>query len=182
VSSLFRSKFRSIEIVTGPALWPSIGWVVLALFAQTVLAPSITVRHAVPSFTTIAIVLYALRTGGRRGAVLGIVAGALTDAVAGTAGGWTVADGLIGLASGAVAREFFADGILPPSFLVAAAVFVRDALFWIVMAMEGYPRGFGTTHFHASVWQAALTGLCALAYLYVRTRFFEVSTRIERYG
>jgi rod shape-determining protein MreD len=182
VSSSFRSKFRSIEVVNGPTLWPSIGWVVLALLAQTIFAPWFTIRHAVPSLTTIAVVLYALRSGGRRGAVLGIVAGALTDAVAGTAGGWTIADTTIGLATGAVARGFFADGILPPSFLVAAAVLVRDGVFWVVMAMEGYPRGFGTTHLHAAVWQAALTGLTVLVYLYVRARFFDDSTRIERYG
>ena len=178
----FRSKFRSIEIVNGPSLWPSVGWVVLALYAQTVFAPLVTLRHAVPSLTTIAIVLYALRVGGRRGAALGIVAGVLTDAVAGTAGGWTIADTVVGLGAGAVARGFFADGILPPSFLVAAAVFVRDGVFWIVMVMEGYPRGFGTTHLHESLWQAALTGATALAYLYVRMRFFDDSTRIERYG
>lgn len=178
----FRNKFRSIEIVTGPALWPTIGWILVALFVQTVLAPWLTFRHAMPSFTTIAIVLYALRVKDRRSAVVGIIAGVLTDTVAGTAGGWTIADTLIALGVGAVARGFFADGVLPPSFFVAAAVLVRDGIFWIVMAMEGYPRGFTTAHLHASLWQAALTGLCALVYLAGRSRFFDVSTRIERYG
>lgn len=182
MSSLFRSKFRSVEIVTGPALWPSIGLVVLGLFVQTVSAPWLNVRHAVPSFTTIAVVLYALRVGGPRGAILGIIAGALTDGLAGTAGGWTIADTLIAFGTGAVARGFFADGIAPPSLLVGIATFVRDAIFWIVMTMEGYPRGFGTRHLHESLWQAAITGLCALAYLAGRSRFTATATRVERYG
>jgi len=182
VSSSFRSKFRSVEIVTGPSLWASVGWVVLGLFVQTVAAPWLSFRHAVPSFTTIAIVLYALRVGGRRGMALAVVAGALTDALAGTAGGWTIADALVVLLVGAIAGGFFADGILPPSFLVAAAVFVRDGVFWIVMAMEGYPRGYGTTHLHESLWQALITGLCTLVYLAARGRYAGVSTRVERYG
>lgn len=178
----FRSKFRSIEIITGPALWPSIGWVVLAVFAQTVGSTTLNLRHASPSLSAIVIVLYALRVGGRRAAAVGLVGGVLTDALAGTAGGWTIADTATALAVSAVARGFFADGILPPSFLVALAVFVRDGIFWSVMAIEGYPRGFGTTHLHESLWQAAITALCALGYLYVRTRFFDDSTHIERYG
>jgi len=156
--------------------------VVLGLLVQTVAAPWLSFRHGIPSFTTLAIVLYALRTGGRRGALLGIVAGALTDAFAGTAGGWTIADTAVALAVGAVARGFFADGVLPPSFLVAGAVLVRDGIFWIVMAMEGSPRGFGTTHLHAALWQALLTGLCALVYLGLRMRFADVQTRVERFS
>jgi rod shape-determining protein MreD len=182
VSWSFRSKFRSVEIVTGPSLWASIGWVMLGLFVQIVASPWLSFRNGVPSFTTVVVVLYAVRSGGRRGALLGIIAGALTDAVSGTAGGWTIADTAIALGAGAVARGFFADGILPPSFLVAAAVLARNGIFWVVMAMEGYPRGFGTTHLHAALWQALLTGLCALVYLAGRMRFADVATRVERYG
>jgi rod shape-determining protein MreD len=179
---LYRSSFRSIEIVNGPALWPTIGWVVVALFVQTVAAPWITFRHAGPSLVTIAVVLYALRCGPLRGAVLGLIAGVLTDVVAGTGGGWTIADTTIALAVGAAAGRFFADGVLPPSFLVAGAVLARDALFWGVMAFEGYPRGYGTAHLHAAVWQAFLTGACCVAYLFARSRFVDEATRIERYA
>jgi rod shape-determining protein MreD len=181
VSWSFRSKFRSIEIVTGPAFWPSVGWVVVALVVQSLFARQLSFRHAIPSFVTIAVVLYALRVGARRGALLGIVAGALSDAVAGTGGGWTIADTTTAFAVGTVARGFFADGVLPPSFLVALAVIFRDAIFWLVMAMEGYPRGYGTTHLHATLWQALLTGLCTLVYLVARNRYTP-HTRIERYS
>lgn len=179
---MYRSKFRSVEVVNGPALWPTIGWVVLALFAQTVAAPWITFRHASPSLVTIAVVLYALRCGPLRGAVLGAIAGTLTDIIAGTGGGWTIAQTAIGLGVGAVSGGFFADGVLPPSFLVAGAVLVRNAIFWSVMAFEGYARGYGTTHLHETIWQAALTGACAFGYLAVRSRFVDETTRIERYA
>lgn len=177
----FASKFRSVEIITRPAFWPSVGWVALAVFLQATLAPWLSFRHAVPAFAAIPVVLYALRAGARSGAVLAIVAGALTDAVAGTAGGWTIAYTAVAFGVGSVSRGFFADGIAPPSILVTAAVVVRDAIFWIVMAIQGYPRGFGTTHLHESLWQAALTGACALVYLAVRSRVAS-PTRIERFG
>lgn len=154
----------------------------LGLFVQTVFAPWLTFRNAIPSFATIAVVLFALRAGARRGAIVGIVAGVLTDALAGTGGGWTLADATVALACGGVSRGLFADGVVPPAVLVALAVLLRDALFWIVMATEGYPRGFATAHLHASLWQAALTGACALVYLIVRNRVGGARTRVERFA
>ena len=61
--SSFRSNYRSIEIVSGPEFWRAAGWVVLGLFVQTVFAPLLVVRGGIPSFVTIAVVLYALRAG-----------------------------------------------------------------------------------------------------------------------
>jgi rod shape-determining protein MreD len=179
---LFRSNYRSVEIVSGPAFWPSAGFVALGLFVQTAFAPLLVVRGGMPSFVTIAIALYALRVGARRGAFLGLVAGALTDAVAGTGGAWTIAYTLLALGCGAVARGFFADGLFPPSLLVGLAVVARSAIFWIVMSLEGYPRGFGTTHLHAALESGALTAVYAFAYLLFRARFGDVQTRIVRYG
>lgn len=182
VSWSFRSKFRSIEIVNGPAFWPTVGWVALAVFVQTVLAPSLTVRNAVPSFAVIAIVLYASRVGARRGAALGVIAGVLTDAVSGTGGGWTIADTAVGLIVGGASGRIFADSVLSSTLLVGAAVLVRDAVFWAVMTAEGFPRGYGTAHLHAALWQAALTAAYALAYVMLRNRVGGDSTRIERYS
>jgi rod shape-determining protein MreD len=181
VSWSFRSKFRSIEIVNGPAFWPTVGWVGLAVFAQAVLAPWLIVRHAIPSFVTIAVVLYASRVGTRRGAVLGLIAGVLTDATAGTGGGWTLADTAVGLIVGAASGRIFADSVLSSALLVGGAVILRDAIFWIVMSAEGFPRGYGTAHLHASLWQAALTAIYALAYVMLRNRVGGDTTRIERY-
>jgi rod shape-determining protein MreD len=177
---LFRSSYRSIEIVNAPAFWRSAGYVALGLFAQTVFAPLLHVRSGMPSFVTIAVVLYALRAGARRGAVLGILAGILTDAVSGTGGAWTLTYTALALGCGAVSRSFFADGAVWPAVFVGVALVVRNTLFWIVMTAEGYPRGLGAAHLHGALESAALTAVCAFAYLLFRARFGGEQTRIER--
>jgi rod shape-determining protein MreD len=179
---LFRSNYRSIEIVAGPSLWRSVGCVVLGLFVQTAFAPLLIVREGIPSFVTIAVVLYALRLGARRGAVLGLVAGVLTDAVAGTGGAWTLAYTLLARLCGGVSRGFFADGVVLPSVFVGVAVVVRSALFWIIMSAEGYPRGYGAIHLHAALESGALTAVYAFVYLIFRARYGGEQTRIERYA
>lgn len=175
-----RSNYRSIEIVNGPGFATTIGWVVLALFVQSVLAPFITIRGAVPSLVMIPVVLFALRRGARNGAIVGVVAGALGDVLAGTGGAWTIADTVIALAAGGIARGFFSDGFLMPSALVGAAVIVRDGIFWALESLEGYPPGYGEAHLHATLWQGLLTAIVALAAMVVRSRFFPDTTRIER--
>ena len=179
---MFRSKFRSIEIVNGPSFWRSAGFVALGLFAQTVFAPLLQVRSGMPSFVTIVVVLYALRVGARRGAVLGILAGVLTDAVAGTGGAWTIAYTLLTLMAGGVSRSFFADGAPLTGLFVGVAVLVRSALFWAIMSAEGYPRGYGAVHLHAALESGVLTAVYAVVYLLFRARFGGEQTRIERYA
>lgn len=179
---MFRSNYRSIEIVNGPALWRSVAFVVLGLFAQTVFAPYLLVRNGVPSFVTIAVVLYALRLGARRGALLGLIAGVLTDCVAGTGGAWTIAYTLLALLAGGVSRRFFADGMLLPSIAIGVAVIARNAIFWVVMSAEGYPRGYGAAHLHGALESGALTTIYAFVYLLFRNRFGGEQTRIERFG
>lgn len=182
MSSFSRNKFRSVEIVTGPALVPTIGWTVLAVFVQTIFAQLVAFRGAVPSLAMIAVVLYALKAGARRGAVLGIIVGVLEDSFAGRGGAWTIATTLTALAAGAIARGFFSDGIPMLAAVVALAVLLRDGIFWTVMSIEGYPRGLATTHLHAALWQAALTGVCAIVYLIARARFIVDRTAVERFS
>jgi rod shape-determining protein MreD len=179
---LFRSNYRSIEIVSGPSFWRSLGFVALGLFVQTVFAPYLLVRSGIPSFVTIVVVLYALRLGARRGAVLGLIAGVLTDCVAGTGGAWTIAYTLLALLAGAVSRGFFADGMLLPSVAVGIAVILRNFVFWVVMSAEGYPRGFGAAHLHAAIESGVLTMIYAFVYLLFRNRFGGEQTRIERFA
>lgn len=181
MSSSLRSSFRSIEVVSGPALLPAVGFAVLALFVQTMFAQFVTIHSAVPSLVTIAVVLYAAKVGARRGAIFGLIAGVLEDGFAGTGGAWTIATTALGLAVGGVSRTFFADGVAMLSALVGLAVLLRDATFWGVMRVEGYPRGLAVAHAHAAVWQAALTAACALIYLFVRGRFIPDHTTVERY-
>ncbi len=157
-------------------------WLALALFVQTVFAPWLTIHGVMPSFATVVVVLYALRVGARDALLLGAIAGVATDVLGGTGGGWTVADLAVAAGSGAVRARFFADGIVMPSLLVAAAILVRNALFWIVMTAEGYPRGYGTIHLHAAIEQAAYTGIATAVIQLLRARLFHPDDRIQRYA
>ncbi len=180
---MFRTNYRSIEIVNGPSFWRAAGCVARGVVVQTVFAPLLVVRGRIPSFVTIAVVLSALRLGARRGALLGLVAGVLTDAVAGTGGAWTLASTLLALVCGGITRSFFADGVVLPSLFVGAAVVVRSALFWIIMSSEGYPRGFGVMHLHAALESGVLTEKALrIRLLLFRSRFGGEPTRIERYA
>ena len=85
------------------------------------------------------------------------------------------------LAVGEISRTFFSDGVAMLGALVAIAILFRDAIFWAVMSMEGYPRGFAVAHLHAALWQAGMTGACAVVYLLLRSRFITDRTTIERY-
>lgn len=168
--------------MSGPSFWRSAGFVALGLFVQTVFAPYLLVRSGTPSFVTIVVVLYALRVGARRGAVLGLIAGVLTDCIAGTGGAWTIAYTLLALLAGGVSRGFFADGMFLTSIAIGIAVIARSAIFWIVMSAEGYPRGYGATHLHGALESGALTAVYAFVYLLFRNRFGGEQTRIERYA
>ena len=181
MSSFSQSNYRSVEIVTGPALVPTIGWTALAVFLQTVFAQLVTIHGTVPSLVTIAVALYALKAGARRAVLLGIVAGVLEDCFAQSGGAWTIATTLTALGAGAIARGFFSDGFVMLSAVVALAVVVRDALFWAVMSLEGYPPGLAIMHLHTTLWQAGLSALCALGYLLFRARFINDRTAIERF-
>ncbi len=181
MSSFSQSNYRSVEIVTGPALLPTVGWTALAVFSQTVFAQLVTLHNTIPSLVTVAVVLYALKAGARRAALLGVIAGILEDCFAHSGGAWTIATTLTALGAGAVARGFFSDGIVTLSAVVGLAVVVRDALFWAVMSLEGYPPGLAVVHVHATLWQAALSALCALVYLVFRARFINDRTAIERF-
>jgi rod shape-determining protein MreD len=157
-------------------------WLLLALFVQTAFAPWLTVRGAIPSFVTVVVVLYALRSGARGAVVIGALAGVATDAIAGTGGGWTVAYLAIALGASATRTLFFADGVVLPSVVVGAAVLVRNAIFWIVMSAEGYPRGYGMAHLHTAILQAVLTALVAALVQVARSRFADPVERLQRFA
>ncbi len=181
MSSFYRRNYRSVEIAVGPAYWPVLGWTALLAFAQTAVLPLLAFRGAVPSLVTIAVVLYAVRAGARRGALLGIPAGLLEDIFAGTPGAWTLSTTIVALLVGGFSRRMFADGAFAPAVLCGAAVLVRDVIFWSVMRIDGFPPGYATAHAHLAVWRAALTALVAFAWLVVRGRLVADKTTIERY-
>ena len=181
MSSSYRTAYRSVEIVTGPAFWPSLGWTLACVLAQTTLVPYAAFRGAVPSLPLIAVVLYASRVGARRGALLGIIVGALEDIFAGTGGAWTLSTTLIALAVGGLSRRTFVDGAFLPGVLCALAMLVRDLMFWSVMRLEGYPPGFAVAHVHNAGWRALLTALAAFVFLTIRGRLVVDKTTIQRF-
>jgi rod shape-determining protein MreD len=181
VSSSYRSKYRSIEVVAGPALWPTIGWVVLAVFVQATLAQLLAIHGTVPALVMIPVVRYAVRMGARRGAIAGVVAGVLDDAFGAGTGDWTIATTLVALGVGTLGRGFFSDGFLMQGFLVALAVALRDLIYWTLERFEGFPHGLATQHLHASLIQSVLTGLLTIVYLVVRGRLVVDRTSVERY-
>jgi rod shape-determining protein MreD len=182
MSSFYRRKYRSIEISVGPAYWPAFGWTALLAFLQTVLVPLLVFRGAVPSLVTIAVVLYASRAGARRGALLALPAGMLEDVFAGSGGGWTISTTIVALLVGLFSRRMFADGAFVPAVLCGVAVLVRDAMFWPIMRIEGFPPGFAVAHAHTSLWRALLTAIIAFGWLVIRGRLVTDKTTIERYG
>lgn len=179
---MYRTTYRSVEFVVGPAYWPTLGLTVALAFAQTVLAPLIAFRGAVPSFTAIAIVLYANRVGARRAALLALPAGLVLDIFAGTGGGWTIATTVMALAVGGLSHRVFADGAFLPAVLCALAVLLRDFVFWSVMRFEGYPNGYAVAHLHAALWNALLTAVVAFAWLIARGRLVPDKTTVQRYA
>jgi len=182
VSSFSRRSYRSVEIAVGPAYWPVLGWTALLAFVQTVLFAPLAFHGAVPSLVTVAVVLYAVRAGARRGAMLAIPAGLLEDIFAGTNGAWTLATTIVALLVGGFSRRMFADGVFAPAVLCGASVLVRDLVFWSVMRIEGFPPGYAGAHFHLALWRAALTALVAFVWLVLRGRLVADKTTIERYG
>jgi rod shape-determining protein MreD len=177
-----RGSYRSVELAVGPSYWPVLGWTALLALAQTVLVPIFAFRGAVPSLVTIVVVLYAARVGPRRAALLAIPAGLLEDIFAGTGGGWTIATTIVALLVGGFSRRMFADGAFAPAVLCGIAVLARDAVFWSVMRIEGFPPGYATAHLHLALWRALLTGLVAFAWLLVHGRLVADKTTVERYG
>jgi rod shape-determining protein MreD len=182
VSSFYRrSSYRSVELSVGPAYWPVLGWTVLLALLQTIVVPLFAFRAAVPSLVTIVVVLYAVRVGARRAAILAIPAGLLEDIFAGTGGGWTIATTVVAMLVGGLSRRMFADGAFAPALLCGLAVLARDLVFWAVMRLEGYPPGYATAHLHAALWSALLTSLVAFLWLLIRGRLVADKTTVERY-
>ena len=140
MSSSFRSKYRSIEVVAGPALWPTIGWIVLAVFVQATLAQLLSFRGTVPALVMIPVVRYAVRMGARRGASAGVVAGVLDDAFGAGTGDWTIATTLVALGVGTLGRGFFSDGFVMQGFLVVLAVAPGDDVVFRLLTSQSLGR------------------------------------------
>lgn len=131
---------------------------------------AIAIRNVVPSFVLVVVVWYAMRVDARRAALYGLLAGACEDALApGTGASWTIATSVSAVVASMLSRGFFADSVPLVAAITAAVTLLRAMMFWIVMALFGYPAGLAGMHFHEALFAAVLNiALIVVAMLVVR--------------
>ena len=169
--SSFRTKPHVAPFV-GPPWYVAGAWLTAAVAAQATIVHYFTLRGVAPSFVLVVVVWYAIRVDAQRAAVYGLLAGACEDALsAGTGAAWMISTSLTAVLAGLLSRGFFADSIPLVSAVTATATLLRALLFWIVMALGGYPAGLGAMHFHAALLQAALNVTVAVGGMLVTRRF-----------
>jgi rod shape-determining protein MreD len=156
----------------GPAWYVAAAWLCAAVLAQATVVHYLAIRGVVPSFVLVVVIWYAVRAGAGRAAVYGLVAGFCEDALsAQTGAAWMIATCLSALLASRLSRGFFADSIPLATTIIVIATLVRGLIFWIVMAISGYPSGLGTLHFHEALLQAALNAVVIVAAMLVARRF-----------
>jgi len=166
-----RSGDASVPL-SSPAWWAAGLYLVLALLAQMEFMHYVTFRGAQASAVLIVVVWYALRAELLPAALFGFVAGLFEDAFSARTGvAWTVATPLAAMFVTWLSRWFFADSIPILAGVVIAATLARRMLFWIVMALQGYPPGYARLHLHQALWEALLNAvLVSLLLLLARLR------------
>ncbi|MBC5811256.1 MAG: hypothetical protein GIW95_10475 [Candidatus Eremiobacteraeota bacterium] len=149
-----------------PAWWKPALALFAALIVQSTLAQMLTFRGALPSFVLLVVLWYALRAGTMQGVLIGTIAGACEDALAGwTGAGWTIATGITGALAGRASNTVATEGPLRVALFTAGATLARYALFAMVVRIEGRPLPLATLHVHAVLWQALFCALIAYAAL-----------------
>lgn len=154
--SSFRDRPHVAPFV-GPAWYLAGAWLALAVLAQATIGHYLAIRNVVPSFVLVVVVWYAIRVDARRAAIYGFAAGICEDALsAQTGAAWTLSTCLGALLASRLSRGFFADSIPLVIGIMLIVTLTRALLFWIVMALEGYPAGLGAMHLHQALLQSAL--------------------------
>jgi rod shape-determining protein MreD len=140
--------------------WVAAAWLVAALVVQVTIGHFVRIRGVEPSFILVAVVWYATRSDARRAIAYGLAAGLCEDIVAtGTGGAWTISTTVAALLASMLSRGFFADSLGIVAIIAAIATLVRDLIFWVVRAFEGFPSGLALIHFHETVIQALLNAI-----------------------
>jgi len=172
VLSSSRSRVTPETPYVGPAWWHAALVLLVALLFQTTFAHALAFRDAVPSAFLVAVVWYASRVDARRAAIFGFAAGLCEDLLSGgTGGAWTLSTTVVASGIGFASSNFFADSMVLAAATAFVATLVRNAVFWVLMAMGGYPSGMGVRHFHQTLWQALLDAIAiVVVMLLVRWR------------
>lgn len=146
--------------VSAPAWWTAALYLLAALFAQIEIMHYATLRGAEASAVLVVLVWYALRSDALHAAAFGLLAGLCEDVFSAQTGvAWTAASPLTALFVVWLSRWLFADSIPILAGVVIVATLVRRTIFWIVMALQGYPPGFARVHLHAALWEALLNAV-----------------------
>lgn len=132
----------------------------------------LAVRNVVPSLVLVVVVWYAIRVDGVRAVAYGLFAGLCEDALSAQSGAsWMVATGAAALLASRLSRGFFADSIPLAAGVTVVATLVRELIFWIAMALSGYPPGLGAMHFHEALFESALNAVVIVAAMLLVRRF-----------
>ncbi len=182
----YRARFsdRSRTASTPPVVFDVPVWwkVALALLAalvfQSTIAPHLAFRGAIPSLVLLLVIWYGLRSDTPSGLLLGAIAGACEDALAGwTGAAWTISTAIVGALAGRTAGSFVSESRLWLVPYVALATFLRYGIYALILRAEDRALILPATHVHALVWQALLNAL--LAYLLLT---FIPKTGVSRVG
>jgi rod shape-determining protein MreD len=145
-----------------PEWWVAALALVAALIAQVEFGHYFMLRGAQMSAVLVTVVWYALRANAFNAAVFGLIAGICEDAFSAQTGvAWSVATPLAALLVNWLSRWFFADSIPAVAGVVILATLLRRMVFWIAMALQGYPPGYARLHLHQAMWEALFNALLA---------------------
>ena len=138
---------------------PAILWLGAALIVQTEILGAMTLGNLQLSIVLVLVVWFAVRTDLRSAAFFALIAGACEDIFSTQTGAaWTIATLLTAVSASLVSRGFFADSIPLLAGIVVLATLFRRLIFWIVMALQGYPAGYAGLHFHQALWESLVNG------------------------
>lgn len=164
--------------LTAPSWWLAALFLLLGLLLQMEVLPFFTLRGAQLSIVLVVVVWYALHADLRRAILFGLIAGVCEDALGtATGGAWTISTAVTAAFASILSRWFFADSIPVAFSVVFAATLLRRMLFWIVMALLGYPPGYAGVHLHQALWESVLNAAFVMVAMLVARRLEEPRTR-----
>jgi len=171
-SGTLRPTKPHVAPFVGPSWYAAAAWLVLAVIAQATVVHYFAIRNVVPSFVLVVVVWYAIRVDARRAALYGLAAGLCEDAMSlQTGASWTISTCLSAMIASRLSRGFFADSIPLAGAITVGVTLVRALLFWVIMALSGYPPGLATLHFHQALVQSALNAVAIVSVIVAGRRF-----------
>lgn len=166
-----RSKPHEAPFV-GPSWYVAAAWLFAAVAAQATIVHALAIRNVVPSLVLAVVVWYAIRVDARRAAVYGLIAGLCEDVLSpGTGAAWMLSTGMSAVAASLLSRGFFADSIPLVTGITLVSTLLRALLFWVVMALMGYPAGLGAMHLHEALLEGVLNAAVVVFAMIVIRRY-----------